>query len=75
MTRLVLNELTFVGAFDSSALEPFFDTLRDTAYPVSELVFTKCPLRPIDVMVTVRDVLQALLESVSALVDNRDLSA
>ncbi len=54
LDKLVLEGQSFVGPFDSSNLEPFFDTLRDTGFPIlTDITISNCSLRNIDVMVLV----------------------
>jgi hypothetical protein len=66
--KLTLEGQSFLGAFDSSSLEPFFDTLRDTAYPLlTTMSLVRCTLRNMDIMVLVRCFSRLLLLECSSL--------
>eukprot|EP00042_Codosiga_hollandica_P018541 m.54702 g.54702 ORF g.54702 m.54702 type:complete len:347 (+) comp48790_c0_seq1:136-1176(+) len=52
LDKLTFEQQAFVGPFDSSSLEPFFDTLRDTGYALlTSISFLRCGLRNMDIMV------------------------
>ena len=64
MTKVVLDGQSFVGPFDSSTLEPFYDTLRDTVFPLDTISIMRSPLRLIDGLVTVSTVDVAVVVAV-----------
>ena len=64
MTKVVLDGQSFVGPFDSSTLEPFYDTLRDTVFPLDTISIMRSPLRLIDGLVTVSTVGVAVVDDV-----------